>query len=169
LFISGNFRDFNRFDYKTLKRQKRLLRIVKMKLEKANSTDNEVLTAITKKSKAYWGYSDEQIQNWSKLVTVTPTYIETKSVYKLVVDAVIVGYYSFFYEDDATIKLDNLFILPEYIGKGLGRILMDDFLILVKRTNVNKRILDSEPNAEKSLVFDCFNIDGFMGSNSLRN
>lgn len=48
-----------------------------MKLEKANSKDNEVLTAITKKSKAYWGYSDEQIKIWSELLTITPTYIET--------------------------------------------------------------------------------------------
>jgi GNAT superfamily N-acetyltransferase len=119
-----------------------------MILEKANSNDNEVLTAITKKSKAYWGYSDEQIKIWSELLTITPTDIETKSVYKLVIDAKTVGYYSFFYEDEHTIKLDNLFILPEYIGKGLGRILMDDFLILIKRTNVNKIILDSEPNAE---------------------
>jgi GNAT superfamily N-acetyltransferase len=119
-----------------------------MKLEKANSADNEVLTAITKKSKAYWGYSDEQIEIWSESLTITPTYIETQSVYKLVVDTKIVGYYSFFYEGEHTIKLDNLFILPEYIGKGFGRMLVDDFLILVKRTNVNKIILDSEPNAE---------------------
>jgi GNAT superfamily N-acetyltransferase len=119
-----------------------------MKLEKANSSDNEVLTAITKKSKAYWGYSEEQIRIWSELLTITPTYIETKSVYKLVVDAKTVGYYSFFYEDEDTMKLDNLFILPEYIGKGFGRILMDDFLVLVKRTDVNKITLDSEPNAE---------------------
>jgi GNAT superfamily N-acetyltransferase len=119
-----------------------------MRLEKANSNDNEVLTAITKKSKAYWGYSDEQIEIWSESLTVSPAYIETKSVYKLVIDTRTVGYYSFFYEDEYTIKLDNLFILPEYIGKGFGRILMDDFLILVKGTDVSKIILDSEPNAE---------------------
>jgi GNAT superfamily N-acetyltransferase len=119
-----------------------------MKLEKANSNDNEVLTAITKKSKAHWGYSEEQIEIWSELLTISPTYIETKSVYKLVIDAKTVGYYSFFYEDEHTIKLDNLFILPEYIGKGFGRILMNDFLILVNGTSVNKVILDSEPNAE---------------------
>jgi GNAT superfamily N-acetyltransferase len=119
-----------------------------MKLEKANSTDNEVLTAITKKSKAYWGYSDEQITIWSKSLTITPAYIENQTVYKLVNETEIVGYYSFFYEDEHTVKLDNLFILPEYIGKGLGRMLMNDFLILVKRTKANKIILDSEPNAE---------------------
>jgi ribosomal protein S18 acetylase RimI-like enzyme len=119
-----------------------------MKLEKANSNDSKVLTAITKKSKAYWGYSEEQIQNWSDSLTITPTYIETTSVYKLVIDTKTIGYYSFFYEDEHTIKLDNLFILPEYIGKGFGRILMDDFLVLVKRTDVNKITLDSEPNAE---------------------
>jgi ribosomal protein S18 acetylase RimI-like enzyme len=66
----------------------------------------------------------------------------------LLIDNTIVGYYSFFYEGEHTIKLDNLFVLPEYIGKGFGRILMDDFLIIAKRSNVSKVVLDSEPNAE---------------------
>jgi GNAT superfamily N-acetyltransferase len=119
-----------------------------MNIEKANSNDNEVLTEITKKSKGFWGYSDEQIKIWSELLTITKAYIETRSVYKLVIDTKTVGYYSFFHEDENTIKLDNLFILPKYIGQGLGRILMNDFLIIVKKTNANKIILDSEPNAE---------------------
>lgn len=92
-----------------------------MHIEKANSNDHEVLTDITKKSKAYWGYSAEQIEAWSKLLTITEEYIETKSVYKLVIENKVAGYYAFFYEDDQTIKLDNLFILPEYIGKGFGK------------------------------------------------
>ncbi|MNQ92170.1 putative acetyltransferase [compost metagenome] len=45
-------------------------------------------------------------------------------------------------------KLDNLFVLPEYIGKGLGKILMRHFLLEMNKTSVNKIILNSEPNAE---------------------
>ena len=32
-----------------------------MKVEKANSDDHKILTEITKKSKAFWGYSNEQM------------------------------------------------------------------------------------------------------------
>ena len=54
-----------------------------MKIEKACINDNEILTAITKKSKAYWGYSEEQIIKWNDSLTITATYIETNSVFKL--------------------------------------------------------------------------------------
>ena len=119
-----------------------------MTIEKAISSDHQILTEITKKSKAHWGYSDEQIENWSQFLTVTPTYIETNLVYKLTIEDKLAGYYSFLYEDETTVKLDNLFVLPEYIGKGLGRILMNHFLLGIDKTIVDKITLNSEPNAE---------------------
>jgi len=118
-----------------------------MAIEKANSGDADVLTDITKESKAYWGYSNEQIKIWSELLTITKAYIEANHVYKLVIDSKVIGYYSFFYEDERAIRLDNLFILPEYIGTGLGKMLMEDFLIRIKSTIVTKILLHADPNA----------------------
>jgi predicted GNAT family acetyltransferase len=118
-----------------------------MTIQKAIPHDHKLLTEITKKSKAYWGYSDEQIEIWSELLTVTKEYIETKSVYNLIVDNKIIGYYSFFHESENTIKLDNLFVLPNFIGKGFGKILMNDFLVRMKNSDAQKVILNSEPNA----------------------
>lgn len=119
-----------------------------MVIQKANSNDTIVLTELTKKSKAYWGYSDEQIEIWSKQLTISKAYIEEKEVYKLLIDGHITGYYSYFNEDDSKIRLDNLFILPDFIGKGLGKILMDDFLVRLAHTGTKKVILEAEPNAE---------------------
>jgi len=119
-----------------------------MTIEKANSNDSEALTAITKKSKAYWGYSDARIELWDDLLTITKKYIEAKLVYKIVIDGTAVGYYSFFPENEYTVRLDNLFILPEYIGKGIGKLLMDDFMMRIATTGVKKVILDADPNAE---------------------
>ena len=120
-----------------------------MTIEKAISNDHQSLTEITKKSKAYWGYSDEQIEKWSAFLTVTPLYIDTNGVYKLIIKNNTIGYYSFLYKDEKTVKLDNLFVLPEYIGKGFGKILMKHFLLEIDKTIVNKIILNSEPNAEQ--------------------
>jgi predicted GNAT family N-acyltransferase len=120
-----------------------------MIIEKANIDDDGILTEITKKSKAYWGYSNEQIEIWSELLTITKTYIETNNVFNIVVNNKIVGYYSFFENEENNVKLDNLFILPDYIGKGFGRDLMNDFLTRIKKTGTKKVTLDSEPNAEK--------------------
>ena len=103
--------------------KKTLLKIkdlVLMTIEKANKEDHLVLTEITKRSKAHWGYSQEQIKAWSELLTITEAYIKTHSVYKLQEAEKTLGYYAFFWEEDKSIRLDNMFLLPEYIGKGLG-------------------------------------------------
>ena len=120
-----------------------------MTIKEAIPNDQKILTEITKKSKAYWGYSDEQIKIWSEFLTVSKEYVETKSVYNLIVDDKIIGYYSFFHESENTIKLDNLFVLPDFIGKGFGKMLLNDFFIRLKNIDVEKVILNSEPNAEE--------------------
>ena len=120
-----------------------------MTIEKANITDNEILTEITKKSKAYWGYSAAQIQKWDKNLTISQDYIRDNSTFKLVDNNVIIGYYSYVFENEKVVKLDNLFILPEHIGRGFGKYLFLDFLNRMKEEKTEKITLDSEPNAEE--------------------
>ncbi|MES2487064.1 MAG: GNAT family N-acetyltransferase [Bacteroidota bacterium] len=119
-----------------------------MTILKAEIKDDEVLTAITKKSKAYWGYTEEQLLAWSQQLTITEVYIKDNEVYKLLVDGGVVGYYSYFSKDKNTVTLDNLFVLPVFISSGIGRLLMEDFLLRIKNTSAKKAILESEPNAE---------------------
>jgi GNAT superfamily N-acetyltransferase len=118
-----------------------------MNIEKASVEDNEILTEITKKSKAYWGYSEEQILKWKDNLTISKGYIENNPVFKLVENERTIGYYSYSIKEKNVI-LDNLFVLPEYIGKGLGKFLMNDFLDRMRNEKFEKITLDSEPNAE---------------------
>lgn len=119
-----------------------------MEIIKAELSDNEILTTITKKSKAYWGFSENILKEWENLLTVTKDYIEKNVVFKLVKNDQIIGYYSYFSIDKNTVKLDNIFVLPEFIGKGFGKILMNDFLYKTSQLEINKITLDAEPNAE---------------------
>ena len=120
-----------------------------MNILKAIPKNHIRLTEITKKSKAYWGYSDEQMEKWNNNLTITIDYIETNSVFNLVHENQIIGYYSYLRLENNQVKLDNLFILPEYIGKGFGSFLMNDFLERMRNERYQKIILDSEPNAEQ--------------------
>jgi ribosomal protein S18 acetylase RimI-like enzyme len=119
-----------------------------MEIIKAEISDDETLTTITKKSKAYWGFSENILKEWEHLLTVTKDYIEKNVVFKLVQNDQIIGYYSYFSIDEHTVKLDNIFVLPEFIGKGFGKILMNDFLDKINQLDINKITLDAEPNAE---------------------
>lgn len=119
-----------------------------MKIIKASIEDNNILTEITKKSKAYWGYSEEQILKWNDNLTISAAYIETNFVYKLINNDKTIGYYSYLIKEEKDVILDNLFVLPENIGKGLGKYLMTDFLNRMKNGKFEKITLNSEPNAE---------------------
>ncbi|WP_177764931.1 GNAT family N-acetyltransferase [Flavobacterium sp. I3-2] len=137
----------------------------KMKIQKAELTDNEILTQITKKSKAYWGFSEEVLTEWEHLLIVSKKYIEENQVYKLIVENEPIGYYSYFTTDEKSVKLDNLFLLPQYIGKGFGKVLMEHFLNEVRNIGINRITLDSEPNTEKFYnKFGFFKIGQFESS-----
>lgn len=73
---------------------------------------------------------------------------EKHSIFKLIDNNLIVGYYSYIFENEKIVKLDNLFILPEYIGRGFGKYLILDFLNRMKEDKIERITLDSEPNAE---------------------
>ena len=123
-----------------------------MKIVKASIQDDEILTKLTIKSKQFWGYSKEQILFWNNSLTISQDYIKTSNIFKLIIDNEIIGYYSFFNSDKETIFLDNLFILPEYIGKGFGTYLVNDFLIRIKTSQIKKVQLHSDPNSENFYV-----------------
>lgn len=116
--------------------------------EIAQPNDHKILTELTKKSKAYWGYSEEQLLVWDAALTITQEYIATHPVFKLVVGEKIVGYYSYISEENNVVKLDNLFVNPEYIGKGMGSILLNDFINRMKNSHCKRIYLDAEPYAE---------------------
>lgn len=116
---------------------------------KANADDAKILTEITKRSKAYWGYSDEQMKEWSDLLTITSEYIQNNEVYKLIVNQSTVAYYSYFDIENNSVRLDNLFVSPENISKGYGKLLMNDFILKIKQSQRSRIILDADPNAQK--------------------
>lgn len=120
-----------------------------MNIQKATPENHIRLKEITKKSKAFWGYSEEQLLKWDNNLTVTEAYIENNPVFNLVEEDIIIGYYSYIKEETNQVILDNIFILPEYIGKGFGSFLMNDFLERMRSEKCQKITLDSEPNAEQ--------------------
>ncbi|WP_370032457.1 GNAT family N-acetyltransferase [Flavobacterium sp. 28YEA47A] len=131
-----------------------------MKIERSEKNDNLILSEITFEGKAFWGYEKEQLEKWRNDLTITQDYIENNETFKLIIDDEIIGYYSILKLENKTIKLDYLFLLPKFIGKGYGKFLMNHCIKKAKETNMKKIILDSDPNAElfyKSFGFKTYN------------
>lgn len=113
----------------------------------ATTADSALLTDITIRSKAFWGYSSEQIERWKKDLTITSRYIEQHTVFKLLLNRTCIAYYSFYAIDDTTIKLDNLFVDPTFIRQGHGSFLMKDLFQRAAQQGIELIQLDSEPFA----------------------
>lgn len=120
-----------------------------MKIEKAIMTDAEEITELTMRSKDYWGYGERQMEKWRAELTITASYINENQVVKITEGDRLVGFYAYLPQDSKNIKLNFLFVEPDFIGKGYGSILMNDFLKRVENDNFERVVLDADPNAEK--------------------
>ena len=131
-----------------------------MNIVKANIEDSIILTDITFLSKAYWGYSAKQMEIWRPQLVLTEDYILKNNVFCLHIKEEIIGYFSWFEKDELTAKLDNLFLLPNYIGMGYGRCLMNTFMRQTKLQGYKILELDADPNTTKFYAKFGFKIIG---------
>lgn len=119
-----------------------------MKITKAQRLDASRLTNLTIRSKAYWNYSPQQIEEWREDLTITESDLLQQQIFMLVDCKELKGFYAYNHISDSDVKLNYLFIDPQFIGKGLGRILMNDFLQRIGQTQYERVVLDADPNAE---------------------
>ena len=126
----------------------------------AQVADHINLTHLTKLSKAYWGYSEEQMEKWSTDLTITPSYITKNIVYKLIQNEAIIGYYSLIAIDQQTIELDNLFIHPSVIGKGIGSLLLQDAINRSRLDDYSLMKLYADPHATDFYLKKGFDVIG---------
>jgi GNAT superfamily N-acetyltransferase len=110
-------------------------------------SDAKILTEVALKSKAFWGYSSELIESWRVDLTVTTKTIQTCQVYKYIVDDKVAGFYVLNYLKEDLVKLEMLFVLPLFIGKGIGKILLAHALNQAAISNAKTIELVADPNA----------------------
>lgn len=114
----------------------------------ARTHDAESLTELTLRSKNYWNYGEDLMAQWRDELTITGDYIRKNSTFKILKNKKVIGFYSFSKKSDDVVKLDNLFIDPDYIGQGFGKLLFTDFKARVTTLNFKTVTLDADPNAE---------------------
>lgn len=117
------------------------------RIRPASANDLEELTLLTYRSKAYWGYSKIQMEQWKEELTVDETYLDQHHVYVLMSNAGYTGYYSLLKAKGPLLKLDNFFIEPSKIGKGWGHLLLKDLFNRGKKEGYESIELLADPNA----------------------
>lgn len=108
--------------------------------------DSEI-SLLAKSSKKYWDYPDEWLQMWDEDLTITADYIKNNHVFHVSENQEILGFYGFEVAENRII-LEYLFVHPKAIGKGIGKLLMNDFLLRAETFKINEIVLVADPHAE---------------------
>jgi N-acetylglutamate synthase-like GNAT family acetyltransferase len=130
----------------------------------AHIQDFNKLTELAIRSKSYWNYNKEQIEDWRGELTISEKYILENNVYKLIRGKTLIGFYSYIVSKEKQVKLDFLFIEPEFISQGFGKMLLLDFLSRMKKYGYQKINVEADPNSEKFYLKFGFQVIGKLES-----
>jgi GNAT superfamily N-acetyltransferase len=118
-----------------------------MEILRARPEDAAELTEIAMLAKAHWGYPQRWLDLWRITLTVDEDTIRKQRVYLAAQDGRTIGFYALIGSPPA-LDLDQLWIRPEWIGKGVGRILVQHALELAILAGAERVDVQAEPHAE---------------------
>lgn len=119
---------------------------MKTRIRKAVPEDLPILNQISIESKRYWGYPEKWIQNWLNDLNIDEKDIQQQEVRVLQVADKLAGFCSIAEDVDAY-EVMHLWVLPKYIGKGYGKLLLNESIASAVISNKKIRV-EADPNAE---------------------
>ena len=118
-----------------------------MQIVRARSTDAARLSAIAHAAKAHWGYPPHWLEQWREQLTITPEFIAAHETFMAEVNGTIVGFHAL-RETPETWRLEHLWILPEQIGRGIGRSLFHHAAARATERGAVCLTIEADPHAE---------------------
>jgi GNAT superfamily N-acetyltransferase len=118
------------------------LQIAQARVEHAN-----LLTEIAISAKRHWNYPERWIELWTPSLTISPSYILQNETWIAIVDTKPVGFYSL-HKNSESLWLDNLWVLPDSMGQGIGKKLFKHALERSRVLGVSNLKIEADPNAQ---------------------
>lgn len=118
-----------------------------MEIVRAKPDDAQVLTNIVFAAKRHWNYPESWIDIWRDTLTLQPDFLANHETYCAILDDSVIGFYAL---DHQSGKLDlrHLWVLPDVMGKGVGRSLFVHALNRIQALGFRRLEIESDPNAE---------------------
>lgn len=115
-------------------------------VRQADPNESERLTELAIASKAYWGYDADFMARAAAVLQVSPEYIRRHDVWILEKHGDIAGFYALIDDGDVAV-LDHLWLAPNAIGKGSGRLLFEHAVTRARELKARRLEWEAEPNA----------------------
>lgn len=90
-----------------------------VRIRAAGPREGERLREIAIASKSYWGYEPDWVREWAAMGDFSPAGLRSKEAYVAEVDGQAVGWAALISRSEVC-WLDDLWIEPEWIGRGVG-------------------------------------------------
>jgi GNAT superfamily N-acetyltransferase len=131
---------------------------MKVSIRKAKPEEHEILTQISFAAKKYWNYPQEYFDVWKDELTISEDYVNNNTVFVAEADGEPAAYYSLvevkqeFIAGKTKVEkgfwLEHMFVLPEFIGKGVGRIMYAHMKEQCRARDISKVRIFADPNAK---------------------
>ncbi|MBV6402801.1 MAG: hypothetical protein CNIPEHKO_03115 [Anaerolineales bacterium] len=117
-----------------------------MLIRKVRADEYGLLSELAISAKRHWGYPERWMEIWTPQLTFAHDYFEEHEGWAAIDDEKPIAFYTL--EDkDGIAWLENLWVLPEYIGRGVGKELFHHAMILARGRGYKWLQLDADPNA----------------------
>jgi ribosomal protein S18 acetylase RimI-like enzyme len=104
------------------------------------------LSHIALSAKAHWGYPVRWMEIWAPQLTFSPEYIEDNDSWVAEMDNHPIAFYTL--QDKGGVAwIENLWVLPEYMGQGVGKQLFLDAQSRAREMGHKTLQLEADPNA----------------------
>jgi GNAT superfamily N-acetyltransferase len=117
-----------------------------MQLRDARPDEAGLLSDLAFRSKAYWGYSPAFMDACREELTWTATDLD-QLCFVVVEDEQVAGFYALERLSADEVELEALFVEPARIGRGYGRILIEDAKQRASAMGASRMIIQGDPNA----------------------
>ena len=104
------------------------------------------LREIAVDAKAHWGYDRAQVEEWGRSGGFEPERLRALEVYVAEADGEPVGWASLI-PRGAVCWLEDLWIDPPWIGRGVGRLLFEGVAARARELGARRLEWEAEPNA----------------------
>ena len=118
-----------------------------MQVIRATPADAPALSAIAWAAKAHWGYPAHWLDQWRDQLTITPEFVAANDTFVARHDGQIVGFHALL-ETAEGCRLEHLWILPEWMGQGIGRRLFAHAAGRAADRGAASLTIEADPNAE---------------------
>ena len=119
-------------------------------LRTATPGDAACLSELALRSKAHWGYDPDFLAACKDELSVSANAItEPHLRWKVAIDGGrVLGFFGHARKHDDSAELEALFVEPDAIGSGIGRLLLDDAVAYAESSGFKRMTIQGDPNAE---------------------